>query len=528
MPSPEVDLLSSATDSQIRTELVGDGVLIATIDMPGRSMNVFSVALMDALDSLMDQVDSDEAIRAVVLTSAKTSFLAGADLSMVKGFTDSARTLDEPQMIALCGRLGRLFVRLEGAEKPYVAAVNGLALGGGLELAMACRARIVVDDVKTQLGLPEVRWGLLPGAGGTQRLPRLAGFEAGLSLLLTGRSMSPQEAVERGVFASAVPEHQLMGTARALAAALRGSLYSPANKFPFLSQLDVPVRTPEVVRELARSNGVSDADFTAYPAYETIIDCVLLGARQALPEASATEMQQFLRLMFDPVAGNMIRALFLNRQRADRQLSAPRDLKIEELRHGTWSAGYAPWTEALARSRLTVVIDKSLPADTIALRDSRGLKHTVAARTLDTGGDISGNEAGRAVLTPMGQRGRVLEIIAASTATAQALAALAPHLGAALPYRSGDTESVLRRLQDAAARSLDEQAERALLLLDSGAAPDAATLDVAACAAEIIPACTGGPLSYLWQHQNRMLPMMAAPARAAWERRHAALAEVFA
>jgi 3-hydroxyacyl-CoA dehydrogenase / enoyl-CoA hydratase / 3-hydroxybutyryl-CoA epimerase len=368
----------------------------------------------------------------------------------------------------------------------------------------------------------------LPGAGGTQRLPRLAGFEAGLSMLLTGRSLSPQEAVTLGVFACAVPAHELMETALGLAAALRGSPYSPTDKFRFLEQGDVPERTPAVVRELARHHGVSDADFADYPAYETIVDCVLLGARKPLPEACATEMRQFLRLMSGPVAANMIRALFLNRQRADRQLAAPRDLKIEALRHGAWSRHCSTWPEALARSRMLLVLDNALPVDTIVLRDSRGLEHAVAVRTLDASGATPGVEGARALLTAPGPRGRVLEIIGAPPASEQALAALAPRLGAALPYRSGDAESVLERLQAAAANSLDNQAERALLLLDSGAAPDAATLDVAACAAGLAPACTGGPLSYLWQNQRRLLPILAVPARAAWERRHAALADVFA
>ena len=528
MRSPEIDLAAPAPLSQIRSELASDGVLIATIDMPGRSMNVFSVELMDALEGLMNHVDADPAIQAVVLTSAKASFLAGADLAMVKGFTDSARQLDESGMMDLCGRLGRLFVRLESSPKPYVAAVNGLALGGGLELAMACRVRIVVDDPKIQLGLPEVRWGLLPGAGGTQRLPRLAGFEVGLSMLLTGRPMPPQDAVTLGVFASAVPAHELMETALSLAAALRGTPWSPNDKFAYLEQIDVPARTTEIVGALARRHGVSDAEFASYPAYRTIIDCVLLGARKPLAEASAIEMQQFLRLMFDPVAANMMRALFLNRQRADKQLAAPRDLKIEEVRHGVWSQGCAAWPEALSKSRIAMVADGALPIDTIVLRDSRGFVHSMGVGTLETYGSSPRSNRPPALLTPMGPRGCVLEIIEGSPESAQALAALAPRLGAALPYRSGDGESVLARLQQGPASSMDEQAQRALLLLDSGAAPDAATLDVAACAADIAPAYSGGPLSHLWQHRARLLPILAAPARSAWDRRCAALAEVFA
>jgi 3-hydroxyacyl-CoA dehydrogenase/enoyl-CoA hydratase/3-hydroxybutyryl-CoA epimerase len=520
--------VENSNEPQIRTQLAGDGMLIATIDMPGRSMNVFSVALMDALEDLMNQVDADPAIQAVVLTSAKATFLAGADLSMVKGFTDSAKFLDEPGMIELCGRLGRLFVRLEGSDKPYVAAVNGLALGGGLELAMACRARVVVDDAAALLGLPEIRWGLLPGAGGTQRLPRLVGFETGLSLLLTGRSLSPQEAVALGLFATAVPQHELMETALGLAAALRGSAYAPQDKYSFLAQTDIPSRTDQIVADLAGKHGVSAVDLSNYPAYRTIIDCVLLGARQALPEASATEMRQFLRLMFDPVAANMIRALFLNRQRADKQLAAPRSLKVEEVRHGSWSQASALWPEALARCRVALAFDKSLPADTLVLRDSRGLDHRVEARTLETVRTTGQPDCIRAILTPATRRGRVLEIVGGSASAAQAIAALAPRLGAALPFVSGDSSSVLERLETSALDTLDAQAERALLLLDSGAAPDAATLDVVACAAELAPAFTGGPLSHLWQHQKRLLPTLPAATREAWNRRQAQLAEVFA
>jgi enoyl-CoA hydratase/carnithine racemase len=312
---------------QIHNRLEADGILLATIDMPGRSMNVFSAALMDELDALMDRVDGDPAVRSVVLTSGKPAFLAGADLEMIRDYTVSARTLNREQLFELCGRLGRQFVRLEAQTKPWVAAVNGIAMGGGLELAMACRARLVTDDPRTLLGLPEVRWGLLPGAGGTQRLPRIVGFEAGLALLLSGRSMSPAEAVERGVFKAAVPPDRLLDEARALARSLQGRPWDAAAKFPHLAQADVPAHAPETVHALARQHGISDADVRDYPAYATIIDCVLLGARHPLSEATAIEMRQFLRLMIDPVAGNMVRTLFLNRQRADREGAAPAGLR---------------------------------------------------------------------------------------------------------------------------------------------------------------------------------------------------------
>ncbi len=506
-------------NTQIHCSLEADGVLLATIDMPGRSMNVFSVELMDALDALMERVESDPAVQSVVLTSGKSTFLAGADLVMVRGYTDSARSLNADQMFELCGRLGRQFVRLEASAKPWVAAVNGIALGGGLELAMACRARLVTDNRHTLLGLPEARWGLLPGAGGTQRLPRLVGFEVGLELLLSARSMNPTEAVERGVFARAVPADQLLDAARAMARSLKGQPFNPEKKFAHLDQTKVPNRSVDTVQALARQFGVSDADFRDYPAFETIIDCVLLGARLPLAEASAIEMRQFLRLMFNPVAGNMVRTLFLNRQRADRELAAPTDLSISHVTLGPLSKEQLPWEQVLAKSRLALHNDVSLPPGSMLLTDSRGVSHSIGLAVLGESGieppKISGASAS-AWLSPASANGRVLEIVSANAPAAQAIAALAPRLGAALPYRSGDGSSVLQRLATAGSESLDALSLEALRLLASGAAPQADVLDVAACAAGLSPAWSGGPLTYLWANRERLVPQFDDGLRAAW------------
>ena len=227
-------------EALIKQALGSDGVLLATIDMPGRTMNVFSADLMDAIESLMDRVDADESVRAVVVTSGKDTFLAGADLVMVRGFCDAGKTASDDELMALCGHLGRLFVRLESSAKPWVAALNGLALGGGLELALACRKRVVADNPKLQLGVPEIRWGLLPGAGGTQRLPRLCGLEPALDLLLTGRSATPAEALKLGIVDAVVPQDQVVERARAEALALAGQPLDLNAKYAHLDQADVP------------------------------------------------------------------------------------------------------------------------------------------------------------------------------------------------------------------------------------------------------------------------------------------------
>lgn len=502
----------------IRSELGDDGVLLATIDMPDRTMNVFSFALMDALEALLDDVDATPEVRSVLLTSGKPSFLAGADLVMVRGFTEPGPDDTHEVMFQRCGRLGRLFVRLENSTKPWVAAVNGTALGGGLELAMACRARLVADDERMLLGLPEVRWGLLPGAGGTQRLPRFAGFKEGMSMLLTGRSIAPRRAAELGIFARAVPPAALLDEARALARRLQGTAPDAAAKFPHPDQADVPAHSDAAAREIARAHGVSDADFERYPAYSAIIDSVLLGARKPLAEASDIEMRQFLRLMFNPVAGNMVRTLFLNRQRADRELAAPRDLRITHLALGPVSAARGVWTDALGKSKLAHGTDATLPADTAVVLDSEGRHHRIALRTLGDARDTGAFDGATAVLSPAGPYGRTLEIVAADDAAAQALAAVASRLGA-LPYRTRANRSALLQLASTAASgedTLDAQALVAFDLTMNGLAEDPELLDVAACAAGITPAFSGGPFTRLWQARGRLVPQFQGSAATAW------------
>ena len=305
-PEPNISIQGdSDLNAQIHATLEPDGILLAVIDMPGKTMNVFSVELMDALDALMDRVERDPAVQSVVLTSGKPSFLAGADLVMVRGYTDSAKTASPKEMFEMCGRLGRQFVRREASPKPWVAAVNGIALGGG-----------------------------------TQRLPRLAGFEAATDMLLSGRSIAPLDAVRLGLFACAIPPDRLLDEARVVALSLHGKAYDATAKFPHLTQSDVPEYSASAVRTIAARNGISDQDFADYPAYSAIIDSVLKGARLPMAEATAVEMHQFLRLMFNPVAGNMVGTLFLERLRAERELAAPPNVRIERIENPDGSMRY--------------------------------------------------------------------------------------------------------------------------------------------------------------------------------------------
>lgn len=498
----------------IETTLGTDGILLAVIDMPGRTMNVFSADLIDALDALMDRIDVDATVTAVVLTSGKPSFLAGADLSMVRGFTDRAKSATHEEMFHLCGRLGRQFVRLEASAKPWIAAVNGTALGGGLELALACRERLVADDPRIQLGTPEVRWGLLPGAGGTQRLPRLAGFEAALDILLTGRSIAPEPAVALGIFSRTVPATRLIDEATALARSLIGQPLQLRKKFARLAQADVPAFDPVTARTIAVRHQISDADFASYPAYSAIIDSVLKGARLSMADANAVEMNQFLRLMFDPVAGRMVRTLFLERLRAERELAPPSGTRVTNVQSGPVSDARRSWRDALERVKVPQITDPALPSDTLILKGTDGIAVRVTLRLIEDAPTVaSANfDAALAVLSPVGPYGRVMEIVCPDDAEATLLAAFALQLRA-LPFRTRGPAALFPQLNG---RELSDQSRTALLAISEDTAIDPAFLDTAACLAGVTPAWSGGPLLWLWEEQQTAVRQLNSPGKAAW------------
>lgn len=302
----------------IDTQLDADGVLLARIDMPGRAMNVFSRELMDALEHLMARAAEDAAVKAVVLTSGKAAFLAGADLEMIRMFTERARSGATEELHDLFGHLGRLFRRLELHPKPFVAAINGLALGGGLEVCMACQARVVADDPAIQLGLPEIKLGLLPGAGGTQRLPRLVGAGPGLRMLLGGEPVTPAEALKLGLVDEVVPAEALIETAKRRALSLHGHQAPWDREGARFDPAPFDFTAPDAHAAIAAALGISDYQLRRYPAYRAILQCVTGGWNLPMTMAGEHEMSVFVKLMRDPVAGNMVRCLFLDRQKAAR------------------------------------------------------------------------------------------------------------------------------------------------------------------------------------------------------------------
>ena len=207
-----------------------DHVAVITMDIPGESMNVLKASFADEIDAILKTLQSDSSVKGVVIISGKKdSFIAGADISML----DSCDTAEQAEDIARMGQ--QMFDRLEQMKIPVVAAINGPCLGGGLELAMACHARIATDSAKTVLGLPEVQLGLLPGSGGTQRLPRLVGVQKALDMMLTGKQLRAVQAKKAGLVDEVVPVSILLEAA--VKRALQGKTKSASKSKGMLAKL---------------------------------------------------------------------------------------------------------------------------------------------------------------------------------------------------------------------------------------------------------------------------------------------------
>ena len=173
---------------------VKDNVLIIAFDDPEEKVNTLNLKMTDEFHKIMDVIDNDDNIKATVFTSGKVdNFIVGADIKMIKEF----KTKED---VVKTSREGHeLFKRIENHKKPSVAAINGPCLGGGLEVALSCHYRLATDNSKTILGLPEVMLGLLPGGGGTQRLPKLIGIQKALDMMLTGKNIKPAKAKKMGL-----------------------------------------------------------------------------------------------------------------------------------------------------------------------------------------------------------------------------------------------------------------------------------------------------------------------------------------
>lgn len=343
-----------------------DGIALIEINVPDHSMNVLTQAFLAELDAAVDSIASDHAVKGAVIASARDNFVAGADLAMISEMIAFAKAHDAKKSFEQAAALSRLFRKIEKSGKPFAAAVNGLALGGGFELALACHYRVAADDESIKFGFPEVTLGLLPGAGGTQRLPRLAGVMAALQYLSTGKTMSPREAIAMGVFHEVVPKTELLSAAKKWLLASPDPV-APWDKPGFKIPGGGGAMNPKAVRVFVAANAMAqDKTLHNYPAVEAILSCVYEGSIVPFDLALKIEAKYFTKLIRRPEAGNMVRTLFVNKQAADKLVARPKgetERKTKTL--GVLGAGMmgAGISYVSARAGMNVILlDRDLPS----------------------------------------------------------------------------------------------------------------------------------------------------------------------
>lgn len=290
-----------------------DGVAVLTIDVPGERMNILKESFFDAADRALAEVENNEAVKAAVIVSGKPdSFIAGADIHIIESIDSTGRAAE------LCRRGHALMNRVAASRKPFVAAVNGVCLGGGFELALACHARVLSDHPRTAVGLPEVQLGILPGFGGTQRLPRLIELPQALNLMLTGRQVDARKARRLGIADEVVAQPLLLQVA--VQHALRLVRHRGGDRRPWWKSLlsaafwrRLLLEKNRVGRKLvfdrARKQMLAKTRGN-YPAPERILNVVTRGLEVSLERALEVEIEGFAELAVTPESKQLIGIYF--------------------------------------------------------------------------------------------------------------------------------------------------------------------------------------------------------------------------
>ncbi|CAM4197509.1 3-hydroxyacyl-CoA dehydrogenase [Novosphingobium lubricantis] len=345
----------------LKLETNADGFAILTLDAAGQSMNVVNDAFLADMEAVTAQIAADDSIKGVILTSGKPAFMAGADLTqLVQGFGK----LTPKEAFGFSQRATAMHRGIEKSGKPWVAAINGLALGGGFELALACHHRVLVDNPKALVGLPEVNVGLLPGSGGTVRLGILIGFKKALDLLLSGRSVGPAEALKLGIVDEVVPAEKLIEASRAWLAT------GPDPVRPWDVKGWVPpqkkgLTVPEDSAAYMMMAGAIAQKGYNTPAPQAILSCVFEGLQLPFDKALAVESKYFAKLLTDPVARNIIRTTFISKLAAEKGARRPAGVPKSEVKKlgvlgaGMMGAGIA-FVSASAGIEV-VLLDRDVP-----------------------------------------------------------------------------------------------------------------------------------------------------------------------
>lgn len=285
-----------------------NGLAHLIMDVQGESMNTLKAEFGDEIAQVLKEIKADASLKGVILISGKAdSFVAGADINMLA----SCQSAAEATALSRQGQM--IFDQIANLSIPVVAAINGACLGGGLELAMACHARVCSDSSKTALGLPEVQLGLLPGSGGTQRLPLLVGLQKSLDMMLTGKQLRATQAFKSGLVDDVVPNSVLIDVAEKLALSGKvkvGQQHKREIKLSFVGKvLERTMLGRKILFNQALKSVLAKTKGN-YPAPIKIIDCVKIGVEQTLAKGYQTEADHFGQLVMSPESAQLRQIFF--------------------------------------------------------------------------------------------------------------------------------------------------------------------------------------------------------------------------
>ena len=339
---------SKTTFTNFILDIDGDGIALVTWNAPGRTMNVIDVTATTELSAIIEELATDGAVKGVIITSGKDTFCAGADLTMLETLSRTFAELVASQGEEVANK--RLFEesrawsllcrRVETCGKPWVAAINGTALGGGFELTLACHHRIAADNGKTRLGLPEVKVGLFPGAGGTQRVSRMLAPADALQFLLKGDQIAVNRAKAMKLVDAVVPASDLIKAARDWIKT------SPSAKAPWdtdgFKLPGGPVYSKAGMMVFPPANAIYRREtYDNYPAARAILQVVYEGLQLPIDQALRVESRWFAHILRSPEAAAMIRTLFVSMGELNKGARRPADIPAKAIKKiGVLGAGF--------------------------------------------------------------------------------------------------------------------------------------------------------------------------------------------
>src|SRR5215471_6299514 len=330
-----------------KVDIDGDGIALVTWDVPDRSMNVISLAGIEELAALVEQLAVDAAVKGVVITSGKEAFCAGADLTLLEGlgrtfarYIGDSEEQSATRLFEESRKLSLLYRRIETCGKPWVAAINGTALGGGFELALACHHRAAALNPKTRVGLPEVKVGLFPGAGGTVRVSRMLAPVDALQFLLKGDQLRVERAKAMKLIDAVVPPDELVKAAKDWIKA-GGKAKNPWDVDGFRLP-GGPVYSKAGMANFPAANAIYRREtYDNYPAARAILQVVYEGLQLPMDLALRVESRWFAKILRTPEAAAMIRSLFVSMQELNKGARRPKDVPANELKKiGVIGAGF--------------------------------------------------------------------------------------------------------------------------------------------------------------------------------------------